>query len=238
MSVSLVLLLAMVVMYAVGFTLMLDRGLTRILLGFLLVGNATNLLIFLMSGNFGAPPIYGTAAPEDMSDPLPQAFILTAIVITFAVTAFLLALIYRSHRIDSQVSDKVRDDAADLELSQDDSVTAEEVTEDDLEESSDFDDPDEAEEIERERIEAEILTQKARIKAKRRKLSAKKHTDQNRHRGAGVSVAEGELETVGSDTAEIGILDSDLQQRSGDDCSADSRSGDVESRSDVERNDQ
>lgn len=174
MTVSLVLLIAMVVMYAVGFTLMLDRGLTRILLGFLLVGNATNLLIFLMSGNFGAAPIYGEADAEDMSDPLPQAFILTAIVITFAVTAFLLALIYRSYRVDSQVSDKVADDEEDLELSQDDSVTTEEVTEDDLEESSDFDDPDEAEEIDRDRIEAEQLTLKRKAEEKRRRRAAAK----------------------------------------------------------------
>ena len=173
MTVSLVLLIAMVVMYAVGFTLMLDRGLTRILLGFLLVGNATNLLIFLMSGNFGTAPIYGEQDPEDMSDPLPQAFILTAIVITFAVSAFLLALIYRSYRVDSQLSDKVADDDEDKEISQDESLTTEEVTEDDLEESSDFDDPDEAEEIDRDRIEAEQLDLKRKIEARRLRRQSK-----------------------------------------------------------------
>ena len=99
MTMPLALVAVMVVMYACGVYLMLDRALTRLLLGFLLVGNATNLLIFLMSGSFGSAPISGSEPADDMGDPLPQAFILTAIVITFAVTAFFLALIYRSWRL-------------------------------------------------------------------------------------------------------------------------------------------
>lgn len=145
-TMPLVLVAVMVVMYACGVYLMLDRKLTRLLLGFLLVGNATNLLIFLMSGSFGASPISGETAPEDMSDPLPQAFILTAIVITFGVSAFLLALIYRSWRLAHDREDTVRDDEADVELATTEALTTHEVTEEDLEEAPEFstDDVDDA----------------------------------------------------------------------------------------------
>ncbi|GAB3302030.1 Na(+)/H(+) antiporter subunit C [Pseudoclavibacter terrae] len=124
MTLSLVLLVGMAVLYACGVYLLLERSLTRMLLGILLVGNATNILIFFMSGSFGFAPIYDAdIAPEDYSDPLPQAFILTAIVITFGVTAFMLALIYRSWRLAQ--ADTVSDDEEDIamrtaDLSQDD----------------------------------------------------------------------------------------------------------------------
>lgn len=98
MSASLTLVVLMAVMYGTGVYVMLEKSLTRILIGFLLVGNATNLLIFLMSGRAGSSPIIdgsGVAA-EDMVDPVPQVLMLTAIVINFGVTAFILALIYRS----------------------------------------------------------------------------------------------------------------------------------------------
>jgi multicomponent Na+:H+ antiporter subunit C len=86
-------------LYAAGVYLLLDRSLTRVLLGFLLLGNATNLLLLSAGGPGGLAPILGYAEPEEMSDPLPQALILTAIVITFAASAFLLAMIYRSWRL-------------------------------------------------------------------------------------------------------------------------------------------
>ncbi|MFA5607792.1 MAG: Na(+)/H(+) antiporter subunit C [Leucobacter sp.] len=140
MTMPLVLVIVMVVLYACGVYLMLDRTLTRLLLGFLLVGNATNLLIFLMSGSFGKSPISTEATVEEMSDPLPQAFILTAIVITFGVSAFLLALIYRSWRLTHDRDDTVQDDEADLEISTTEALTTEEVTEEDLEDTPEFDD--------------------------------------------------------------------------------------------------
>ncbi|RFU22312.1 Na(+)/H(+) antiporter subunit C [Geodermatophilus marinus] len=85
-------------LYAAGVYLLLDRSLTRVLLGFLLLGNATNLLL-LSTSRAGEPPIVGTAEPAEMADPLPQALVLTAIVITFGVSAFLLAVIHRSWRL-------------------------------------------------------------------------------------------------------------------------------------------
>lgn len=115
MTMSLLLLVAMVVMFAAGIALLLERSLTRMVLGFLLIGNATNVLVFFMSGSFGAAPLYDpNLEPADHSDPLPQAFILTAIVITFGVTAFLLALIYRSWRLAQ--ADTVEDDEEDIAM--------------------------------------------------------------------------------------------------------------------------
>lgn len=115
MTVSLVLVVIMSAMYACAVYLLLERSLTRVLLGFLLAGNATNLLILIMVGEAGVAPIFDESIdPAEYTDPLPQALILTAIVITFAVSAFLLALIYRSWRLAN--ADDFSDDADDLAL--------------------------------------------------------------------------------------------------------------------------
>lgn len=115
MSVSIVLIVVMAVLYACGVYLMLERSMTKVLLGFLLLGNATNLLLLIMAGPAGVAPIIGDGVrPDEMSDPLPQALILTAIVITFAVSAFLMALIYRSWRLAKQ--DTLVDDEADVAM--------------------------------------------------------------------------------------------------------------------------
>jgi multisubunit Na+/H+ antiporter MnhC subunit len=113
MNVSLALIVVMGVLFACGVYAMLERSLTRVLIGFLLLGNAANLLLLIVMGRPGVAPFFGDAAsPEEMSDPLPQALTLTAIVITFAVSAFLLALIYRSWQLGQ--ADTVTDDEADL----------------------------------------------------------------------------------------------------------------------------
>lgn len=113
MSVSLVLVILMASMYACGIYMLLERSMTRVLIGFLLLGNATNILIMIVAGRAGlAPIVTGGVTAEQMQDPLPQALSLTAIVITFGLSAFLLALIYRSWYL-GQV-DEVRDDLEDL----------------------------------------------------------------------------------------------------------------------------
>jgi multicomponent Na+:H+ antiporter subunit C len=114
-SISLVLIGIMVVLYACGVYLLLERSMTRVLLGFLLVGNATNLLLLTMVGKVGSAPIVedGVTAAE-MTDPMPEALILTAIVITFGVSAFLMALIYRSWKLERD--DDVDDDLDDIAL--------------------------------------------------------------------------------------------------------------------------
>ncbi|HLZ38094.1 MAG TPA: Na(+)/H(+) antiporter subunit C [Mycobacteriales bacterium] len=96
---------------AAGFYLLLDRSLTRVLLGILLLGNGANLLLLSSGGPAGGPPILGVTAEEDMADPLPQAMILTAIVITMGMAAFVLAIIYRHWRLTQR--DDVVDDVED-----------------------------------------------------------------------------------------------------------------------------
>lgn len=127
MTASLVLVIVVAVLYASGVYLMLERSLTRVIIGFLLVGNATNLLLLIMAGRAGVAPIVeeGVTA-EQMTDPLPQALILTAIVITFGVTAFLLALLYRSWRVGGA---EISDDVDDVAMRGATVITAEQVDE-------------------------------------------------------------------------------------------------------------
>lgn len=110
MDVSLTLIVVMAVLFAAGVYAMLERSLTRVLFGFMLLGNAANLLLLIVMGVPGRAPFFGEDG--DISDPLPQALTLTAIVITFAVTAFLLALIYRSWQLGQ--ADIVEDDEEDI----------------------------------------------------------------------------------------------------------------------------
>lgn len=97
------LLLAIVIgcMYAVGLFLMMRRNLIKLVIGLALLGQAANLLIFTVAGvdTAQAPLIpNGQTQPQgDYADPLPQALILTAIVIGFGVIAFTLALFHRAH---------------------------------------------------------------------------------------------------------------------------------------------
>ena len=80
----------------------------KVILGVLLLGQAVNLLIFTASGitrdRAAILPADGSPLLEPYADPLPQALILTAIVIGFGVTAFTLALMHRTH-IAAQTDD-------------------------------------------------------------------------------------------------------------------------------------
>lgn len=98
-------------LYAIGTYLLLQRSLTRIILGLAVMGHGANLLLLAAGGPAGRPPIIGAGSPESFADPLPQALALTAIVITFGVTSLLLALAYRSWRLrhDDEVEDDVED---------------------------------------------------------------------------------------------------------------------------------
>lgn len=87
-------------LYATGIYMMLRRSAAKLLIGLGLLSHAANLLIFTAGGVVrGRPPVVskGETRPLDVvADPLPQALILTAIVISFAVLAFALVLIYRA----------------------------------------------------------------------------------------------------------------------------------------------
>jgi multicomponent Na+:H+ antiporter subunit C len=100
------------VLYAAGVYLILERTLTRVILGFSLLGHGANLLLLMAGGRAGSPPIAGVAGRP--ADPLPQAMALTAIVITFGLTAFLLALAWRSWLATR--SDEVQDDVEDRRI--------------------------------------------------------------------------------------------------------------------------
>lgn len=114
-TVDLALLAAMGVMFAGGIHLVLERNLTRILIGVMLINNAAVLLLFLAAGGTGAAPLFVPGRdPREYADTLPQALILTAIVIGFAVIAFLTALIYRSWLLVRE--DEVEVDAEDVKI--------------------------------------------------------------------------------------------------------------------------
>lgn len=86
-------------MFAVAVYLILQRGFVRILFGFVLLGNAINLLVLLASGEprgKGVPVVDQVRGGVDAVDPLPQALVLTAIVIGFGVIAYLVVLLYRT----------------------------------------------------------------------------------------------------------------------------------------------
>ncbi len=104
--------LLIAVLAGTGTYLVMHRTLTRIILGLGLLGNAINLLILSSGDGPGVAPIVGREG--DFTDPVPQALVLTAIVIGFAVTSFLLAMAYRAWTIDG--SDEVEDDIADRRL--------------------------------------------------------------------------------------------------------------------------
>ncbi|MGH2801788.1 MAG: Na(+)/H(+) antiporter subunit C [Thermoleophilaceae bacterium] len=114
MTINLSMALVVGALYSAGFYLLLQRSLMRVLLGIVVLGHGANLLLQLAGGPPGRAPIVGTAAPEAMTDPLPQAMALTAIVITFALTTFLLALGYRSWVLLGH--DEVQDDVEDRRI--------------------------------------------------------------------------------------------------------------------------
>lgn len=99
-------------LYAIGTYLLLQRTLTRIILGLALLGHGANLLLLLAGGRAGEAPFIGDGGA--FADPLPQALALTAIVISFAAVAFLLALAYRSWQAERD--DEVEDDLEDARI--------------------------------------------------------------------------------------------------------------------------
>ena len=126
MTTALVPLVLIGVLTSSGVYLLLERNLTRMLLGLLLIGNAINLLILTVGGASGNPPIYGrtSAGRTTIADPLAQAMILTAIVITMGVAAFVLGLAYRAYRLTT--AEEVGDDPEDTRVSQQTEDEAEE----------------------------------------------------------------------------------------------------------------
>jgi multicomponent Na+:H+ antiporter subunit C len=100
-------------LFGIGTYLLLQRKLSRIIIGLALLTHGANILL-VTAGRRGEPPLIGTGDRRDFADPMPQALALTAIVITFGVTTLLLALAYRSWLLTRD--DEVQDDLADREV--------------------------------------------------------------------------------------------------------------------------
>lgn len=113
---SVVMALVVGTLFATGVYLLLQRALTRILIGLTLITHGANLLLLVAGGRAGAAPFVATdgSVPQGVADPLPQAMALTAIVISFAVSALLLALAYRSYVLTND--DAVQDDVEDSRI--------------------------------------------------------------------------------------------------------------------------
>ncbi|QSB13108.1 NADH-quinone oxidoreductase subunit K [Natronosporangium hydrolyticum] len=85
--------IAVGILAATGTYLIFQRGLIRITIGFVMLGHAANIIVVAAGGmSLRSAPLLGHGPAEEMADPLPQAFVLTAIVITFGITVYLLAL--------------------------------------------------------------------------------------------------------------------------------------------------
>ena len=107
MSPSLLVLVG--VLIAVGTYLLTERSLTRVALGVGVLGNGVNVLIVATGSRPAGAPIIGREG--ELTDPLPQALVLTAIVIGFALLSFVLALAWRNWTITG--NDEVEDDLED-----------------------------------------------------------------------------------------------------------------------------
>ncbi|KXZ13369.1 cation:proton antiporter [Bacillus nakamurai] len=89
--------------------LLLSKSLLRVIIGTALLSHGVHLLLLTMGGlKKGAPPILGGKSTSFV-DPLPQALILTAIVISFGVTSFLLVMAFRAYQeLKSDDMDQMR----------------------------------------------------------------------------------------------------------------------------------
>jgi len=109
--VSIAMILAVAGLAASGTFLVTSRSLSRIVLGFSLLGHAAVIALLASGGRAGNPPIVDGEVDPDAANPLPQALSLTAIVISFGLTLFVLALARRQQLLsgDDLVEDDVED---------------------------------------------------------------------------------------------------------------------------------
>lgn len=102
------------ILFAISVYLLLSGSLIRLLLGIFVLGNATHLMIFVAGRLMrNSPPLIPDGlkvAEQVIANPLPQALILTAIVISFSLFSFLLVLAYRAYQsLDTVNTDEMRD---------------------------------------------------------------------------------------------------------------------------------
>lgn len=114
---KLLLALAVAILFGAGTFLMLKHDLIRMAAGVLMISNAVALFIMSVGLSRGRPPIYPLPEGGSVSDPVVQALTLTAIVISFGLTALLLTIVYRVYTLYGTLQGP--DDAA-----QDDDIAA------------------------------------------------------------------------------------------------------------------
>ena len=95
--------LTVAILFGAGAFLMLQRNLLRVVVGVVLISNAANLFIISSGLSVGVPPVLPIPEGANASDPLVQAMVLTAIIISSSITALLLALVYRLYRAHGSV---------------------------------------------------------------------------------------------------------------------------------------
>jgi len=111
-DVNLTLVAISAVLLGCGVCLVLERSLSRVLLGVVMMGNGVSIAFLVAGGPAGRAPVIGDDGDTSgFADPLPQAMVLTAIVIMLATTAFVLAMAYRSWQLNDH--DDVQDDVED-----------------------------------------------------------------------------------------------------------------------------
>lgn len=95
--------IAVGLLFSAAFYMMLRRSIVKLVMGLIILSNAANLSIFAVAGMTRAEPPFldelTKTASESVADPLPQALILTAIVIAFGVLAFSVVLIHRAYKV-------------------------------------------------------------------------------------------------------------------------------------------
>ncbi len=112
---TIVLVITVTALYGVGSYLLMQRNLSRIVIGLAMLGHGANLLLLMGGGRAGRAPLVGVGSGA-ASDPLPQALALTAIVITFGVSAYLLTMAYRNWLMTD--TDEVEDDVEDRRIAE------------------------------------------------------------------------------------------------------------------------
>lgn len=90
-------------LFASAFYMMLRRSIVKLVIGLIILSNAANMVIFASAGMTRGEPAFldetTKLATSGVADPLPQALILTAIVIAFGVLAFSVVLIHRAYQV-------------------------------------------------------------------------------------------------------------------------------------------
>ena len=99
----LVLAIVIGVLWAASIYMLMRRSIVRLLIGLVLIGHAANLLLLAANGpQPDRPPLLhgeGAEVATAFADPLPQALVLTAIVISFGLTALAVGLVRRTHEV-------------------------------------------------------------------------------------------------------------------------------------------